>query len=307
MNKVHIENYNLGAYYCRQLCEKGGVAIFVHNSLHFLNTDINKHCEEKDIKICVLKLSFSILNICVLTLYRATSGNFRHFLLILDNILQLLYTHTLHIICEDININYLIQSEKKNQLDNLLLSYNLTSIIHFPVRVQNTSAAAIDIFIDISQFESYIVTPILNGLSDHDVQLLVISTDYTHIHIQESKTITKINKYMISDFINNLSNKSWDTIFNSDDVNALFNSFLNIYLRIIYSSFPPKRVTNGNNDNNNWITLGIKTACKHKRELYIAYISSNNLELKGHYPLYYKILSNVLKEAKRMCYNKNFF
>jgi len=37
MNKVHIQNYNLGAYYCRQLCEKGGVAIFVHNSLHFLN------------------------------------------------------------------------------------------------------------------------------------------------------------------------------------------------------------------------------------------------------------------------------
>jgi hypothetical protein len=118
-----------------------------------------------------------------------------------------------------------MESEKKNQLDNLLLSYNLTNIIYFPVRVQNTSAAAaaIDIFIDISQFESYTLTPILNGLSDH-VQLLMISTDYSHIHIQESKTIAKINKYMISDFINNLSNKLWDTIFNSDNVNAMFNS-----------------------------------------------------------------------------------
>jgi hypothetical protein len=65
------------------------------------------------------------------------------------------------------------------------------------VRVQNTSAAAIDIFIDISQFESYTVTPILNGLSDHDVELIMISTDYSHIHIQESKTITNINKYII--------------------------------------------------------------------------------------------------------------
>jgi hypothetical protein len=53
MNKVHTENYNLGAYYCRQLCEKGGVAIFVLNSLHFLNTDIDKHCVEQDIEICV--------------------------------------------------------------------------------------------------------------------------------------------------------------------------------------------------------------------------------------------------------------
>jgi len=171
MNKVHTENYNLWAYYCRQLCEKGGVTIFVHYSLHFLNIDIDKHCVEQDIEICVWKHSFSILNICVLTLYRVPSGNFRCFLLIrvLENILQLLYTHTLHIIiCGDININYLLESEKKNQLDNLLLSYNLTSIIHIPMRVQNTSATAIDIFIDVSQFESYTVIPILNGLSDHD-------------------------------------------------------------------------------------------------------------------------------------------
>ena len=72
-----------------------------------------------------------------------------------------------------------------------------------------------------------------------------------------------------------------DTIFNSNDVNAMFNSFLNIYLRI-YSSFPPKKVMNSNNnDDNNWITSGIKTSCRHKRELYLAYRNSNNLELKS--------------------------
>jgi hypothetical protein len=107
----------------------------------------------------------------------------------LDNILQLFYTHTLHIICGDTNINCLLESEKKNQLDNLLLCYNLSSIIHFPTRVQNTSATATDnIFIDIFQFKSYIITPILNGLSDQDAHLVMISTDYSHTHTQESKT-----------------------------------------------------------------------------------------------------------------------
>jgi len=43
-------------YYCRQLYERGGVAIFVHNSLYFSNTDIVKHCEEQDIEICTVKL-----------------------------------------------------------------------------------------------------------------------------------------------------------------------------------------------------------------------------------------------------------
>jgi len=68
---------------------------------------------------------------------------------------------------------------------NLLLSYNLISIINFPMRVQNTSATARDnIFIVVSQFESYTITPLLNGLSDHDAQLLMISTDYSHITLR---------------------------------------------------------------------------------------------------------------------------
>jgi phosphotransferase system glucose/maltose/N-acetylglucosamine-specific IIC component len=88
------------------------------------------------------------------------------------------------------------------------------------------------------------VTPIINGMSDHDAQLLKISTDYSHVHTHKFKTIRKINKYTISDFINKLSYKSWDTIFNSEDVNIMFNSFLNIYLRTLYSSFPLKKVMN---------------------------------------------------------------
>ena len=136
IGKVHTENYNLGAHYCRQLHEEGGVAIFVHNSLRFSNIDIAQHCKEQDIEIRALKLSFGSLNICVLTLYRAPSGNFGSFLLKFDTILQSLYTPKLHfIICGDINISYLNESENKNQLDNLLSSHNLTSIIHFLTRV----------------------------------------------------------------------------------------------------------------------------------------------------------------------------
>ena len=107
--------------------------------------DMAQHCKEQDIEICALKLSFGTLNICVLTLYTAPSGNFGSFLPKLDTILQSLYTSKLHfIICGDININYLNESENKNQMDNLLLSYNLISIINFPTRVQNTSATATD-------------------------------------------------------------------------------------------------------------------------------------------------------------------
>ena len=81
----------------------------------------------------------------------------------------------------------------------------------------------------------YIKTFLLK-LSDHDAQLLTVSKDYSYIPTHRSKTIKKINKYTVSDFIDKLSCESWDSIFNSEDVNAMFNS-----LRIFYSSFPLKK------------------------------------------------------------------
>jgi len=95
------------------------------------------------------------------------------------------------------------------------------------MRVQNTSAPAIDnIFIDVSQFESYTLTPIINSVSDHDEQLLIISPDDPHIPKHKFNTTRKINMYTISDFIDKLRCKSWDTICNSEDVNEMAILFL---------------------------------------------------------------------------------
>ena len=130
---------------------------------------------------------------CFKALIWHPSGKFSTFLLQLDTILQSPYTPRLHfIICGDIDIIYLNESGNKTQLDNLLLSYNLTSIINFPTRIQNTSATAIySIYIDVSQFEGYKLTPIINGVSDHDVQLITISTDYSYVPTHWSKTVKK--------------------------------------------------------------------------------------------------------------------
>jgi len=52
----------------------------------------------------------------------------------------------------------------------------------------------------------------------------------------------------------------------------------------------------------NWITSGILTSCKRKRELFKACRMSNNLEFMAHYKRYCKILSAVIKEAKKLNY-----
>ena len=49
---------------------------------------------------------------------------------------------------------------------------------------------------------------------------------------------------------------------------------------------------------------GIKISSQHKRDLYLLCRSTNNPKLKNHYKTYCSILSDVIKTAKKLCYNK---
>jgi hypothetical protein len=96
--------------------------------------------------------------------------------------------------------------------------------------------------LDTTRFDKYTVIPIINGFSDHDTQLLTISTNKTTKSIRKLKPIRKFDNLVITDFLNKLSNKTWATVFNNEDVNEISNSFLCDYLRIFNSSFPLQTV-----------------------------------------------------------------
>ena len=49
---------------------------------------------------------------------------------------------------------------------------------------------------------------------------------------------------------------------------------------------------------NSWITPGIITCCKHKREIYKELKNNNNATLASYYRDYAKIMSRVIREAK---------
>jgi hypothetical protein len=127
-------------------------------------------------------------------------------------------------------------------MDLLLASYNLVSTVNFPTRSQNRSATAIDnIFIDVSLQGNYVIHPLLNGLSDHDAQLIILSEVKTYTKngsVKGKKMIRKIEQATIQDFEYKLSFETWDSVFGTNDINIMYNSFLNSFLRIFYSSFP---------------------------------------------------------------------
>ena len=143
-----------------------------------------------------------------------------------------------------------------------------------------------------------------NGLSGHDGQSLTLFN--LSIPPQNRKLIHTINfdNNTVTDFQIQLSYEQWNNVSGNNNVNEIFNNFLNTYLRCHYSSFNKKTIKIPH-DNNHWITTGIKTSCKKKRELFhLCRLNNNDAHLVDYYKKYCKTLSNVILTAKKLHYNR---
>jgi hypothetical protein len=100
-----------------------------------------------------------------------------------------------------------------------------------------------------------------------------------------------------------LSYETWDEIFGHKDVNLIFKSFSNTYLRIFFASFPVMKKHIISQSDISWITQGIKNSCKHKRELYLMNKNNVSASFIAYYKKYCKILKKVITAAKKMAYD----
>jgi hypothetical protein len=98
-----------------------------------------------------------------------------YFLKQLDSIFNSLHNFKMEfILCGELNTNYIGTNNKNTQLENLLSMYNLTQTVHFPTTITNTSLSTAD-NISVDRRCSYTNKPYINGLSDHDAQLLTLN------------------------------------------------------------------------------------------------------------------------------------
>jgi hypothetical protein len=73
---------------------------------------------------------------------------------------------------------------------------------------------------------------------------------------------------------------------------------LNTYLRIFYSTFPLRKVHH-ESCNKAWLTSAIRISCANKIKLLLIQISRNDPKLTIYYKRYCRILTNVIKLAKK--------
>ena len=157
---------------------------------------------DKDSEACAIQLDSTFNKLCILAIYGSPRGDFTNFLKRLDLILQKLYNNKYNIvICGDVNVNYLMDNNRRSQLDAVLHSYNLTGLVDFLTRCGlNSQTVKDNVFIDISTIGNYELYPLINGLSYHDVQILILNMGQKKEKECYTYTRRKINKYTIADF-----------------------------------------------------------------------------------------------------------
>ena len=88
LDNISIDNYNLGASYCRKSSLKGLVCIYVLKNLSFTTVNLKAYCPDQDIEIYSVKLHSMFSHVWVFSTYRAPTGNFTHFLYKVDIIIK---------------------------------------------------------------------------------------------------------------------------------------------------------------------------------------------------------------------------
>jgi hypothetical protein len=73
----------------------------------------------------------------------------------------------------------------------------------------------------------------------------------------------EINNERNMQFLLQLANETWESVYIDNATNGKFNSFLHTFLNIFEASFPVKYKSIQRNKNG-WITEGIKTSCECK-------------------------------------------
>jgi hypothetical protein len=99
-----------------------------------------------------------------------------------------------------------------------------------------------NVYVDVTKNESYITCPRVNGLSDHDAQIIKLNNFNSQEQYKEIQIIKDFSEYIITDFKIKFSFETWDDIFEGNDVSAIFDNFLNTYLSICYSSFTKSKL-----------------------------------------------------------------
>lgn len=269
IDRLHINEYNLDSYFCREKFSKGGVMIFSKRGIvgkKVLIDEADSLCEEKLFEFCSVMFKVNKVKIIVVGVYRSPQADVNDFLNRLNQLIHCLSKRSSSIIVAgDVNIDTSKNSKENARLNHVLKSHKMVSLVDFVTRVFNGAESAIDnVFTNIDR-DKIKVNGIITMLSDHDGQLIELSPselskNNNKFFIEKRRKFSKEN---IKTFVKLIGAESWGEVYVAP-VNEKFNVFNQIFQYYFEMCFPQVTIKLKNNKGNRWISENLK---KEKREI----------------------------------------
>jgi len=244
----------LASAFCRDNFIHGGVLILTKETKNFEAIhEIYKFSKEKDIELAAIKTKYGI----IMTVYRSPLGDMEAFKQVLQETLDYItsmYSKDNIYIAGDFNINFLIESQMKANLEYLLNSYGLKKTFIQPSRITFQTETCIDNIFSSFHLQEIKTTTVNLHISDHQGQILFLPNQP---NTNETSKITyrQISDVNIYNFKQALSSADWSDSYNASSATTAFTLFHDNFTNLIDNCFPIRnKVISNKKKNLNWYT-----------------------------------------------------
>lgn len=261
----YLEGYYIANIFHRKTFIHGGSLIFVKNSITCKKIKtIDDLAIDKDFECCAIQVNDNnFTNIIVICVYRSPDSDFDHFINRLESSLSYVQSHYTCcevILCGDFNVNFMINSIKRENVLDILNCHNIDITIRQPTRITSSSSTCIDNIctsINSNKYTSHIINP---QISDHLAQLIEINNVSLDLNIRRySRDVTTIN---IQYFKYLLSKENLAIIYHKTSVDEGFDYFIDLIIHNSNIAFPYVDKKKIDKPDNGWITKGIINSSK---------------------------------------------
>ena len=185
-------------------------------------------------------------NIFVSCLYRSPGSSLDQFNVNLEAFLDKIPQNKTIYLCGDYNIDLLksdIHMATSNFID-IMFNFGLFPLISKPSRITETLSSLIDNIFTNDLVHNYSCGLLINDISDHLPVFLFFENFTTNRrnNFKHSKETRLINNVNIASFRFALSEQSWTSVYDSDNVDLAYENFLKIFNSLFNEYCPTKKV-----------------------------------------------------------------
>ena len=286
----------------------GGVGLYISNRLNFkivnqATTSIDNVLECMTVEI-ILNNSKNIFVSC---LYRQPGSSIDVCIDTIHKLFDIFSKRKCIYMCGDFNINLLNIEFHKGTKDfiDMLYSIGMYPLIDRPSRITCSSATLIDNIFTNELQHDHISGLVINDTSDHLPVFSIKKCNLERNPVKKFIFIRNNNKEAINAFCKALENKNWDEIYENNDTNESFDTFLNYFTKSYNEHCPIKKVKISNKKKYKpWFTNGLQNACKKKNNLYARFLKTKSKEDEIKYKNYKNKLTRILRNCEKDHFDK---